>query len=91
MDLIYRPRKTELLRRAERRGIEIVSGVEMFVAQGTAQSEIWTGKRAPETVMRRAVRAVLEREAPGSLGESGEERGRSRGKIEREERKPLPR
>ena len=91
MDLIYRPRKTELLRRAERRGIEIVSGVEMFVAQGTAQWEIWTGKRAPETVMRRAVRAVLEREAPGSLGESGEERGRSRGKIEREERKPLPR
>ncbi len=83
MDWIYRPRKTELLRRAERRGIEIVSGVEMFVAQGTAQWEIWTGKRAPEAVMRRAVRAVLEREAPG--------KGRSRGKIEREERKPPPR
>jgi hypothetical protein len=27
----------------------------MFVAQGTAQYEIWTGKRAPEAVMRKAV------------------------------------
>ena len=36
------------MRLAARRGIETVSGVEMFVAQGTAQWEIWTGKRAPE-------------------------------------------
>ena len=46
-DTIYRPRKTKLLQLAERRGIETVSGVEMFVAQGAAQWEIWTGQRAP--------------------------------------------
>jgi 3-dehydroquinate dehydratase/shikimate dehydrogenase len=59
MDLIYRPRKTELLRRAARRGIAVISGVEMFLAQGAAQWEIWTGWRAPQDVMRRAVLAAL--------------------------------
>ncbi|MGC2707412.1 MAG: hypothetical protein WA361_23070, partial [Candidatus Acidiferrales bacterium] len=58
-DLIYRPRTTKLLQLAARRGIETVSGVEMFVAQGTAQWEIWTGERAPEAAMRRAVLRAL--------------------------------
>jgi len=62
MDLIYRPMKTELLRRAAQRGIETVSGVEMFLAQGIAQWEIWSGLRAPETAMRSAVLAALRRE-----------------------------
>jgi 3-dehydroquinate dehydratase/shikimate dehydrogenase len=59
MDLIYRPRKTELLRRAERRGIAVISGVEMFLEQGAAQWELWTGRRAPRQVMRRAVVSAL--------------------------------
>src|SRR2546422_6144816 len=62
MDLIYRPMKTRLLELAERRGIETISGVQMFLAQGTAQWEIWTGVRAPEATMRRAVLAALRRE-----------------------------
>jgi len=62
MDLIYRPLRTELLRCAERRGIETVSGVDMFVAQGIAQWELWMGQRAPETVMRRVVLAELQKE-----------------------------
>ena len=62
MDLIYRPLRTDLLRRAERRGIETVSGVDMFVAQGAAQWELWTRERAPEGVMRRAVMAALQNE-----------------------------
>ena len=61
-DTIYRPRVTKLLQLAERRGIETVSGVEMFVAQGTAQWEIWTGERAPEAAMRAQCLAALERE-----------------------------
>jgi 3-dehydroquinate dehydratase/shikimate dehydrogenase len=61
-DTIYRPRVTKLMQLADRRGIETVSGVEMFVAQGTAQWEIWTGQRAPEKAMRAAVVAALERE-----------------------------
>ena len=60
-DTIYRPRLTKLLQLAARRGIETVSGVEMFVAQGTAQWEIWTGERAPVEAMRRAVMRALAR------------------------------
>lgn len=61
-DAIYRPMRTKLLALAERRGIETVSGVEMFVAQGTAQWEIWMGERAPVAPMRRAVMAALRKE-----------------------------
>ena len=61
-DTIYRPRKTRLLELAEGRGIDTVSGVEMFVAQGAAQWEIWTGERAPVAAMRRSLEAALGRE-----------------------------
>jgi 3-dehydroquinate dehydratase / shikimate dehydrogenase len=61
-DLIYRPRVTKLMQLAALRGIETVSGVEMFVAQGTAQWEIWTGERARVEVMRGAVLRALTRE-----------------------------
>jgi 3-dehydroquinate dehydratase / shikimate dehydrogenase len=62
MDMVYRPRETELLRLARRKGIEVISGVEMFLAQGFAQYEIWTGERAPEAAMRRAVESALDLE-----------------------------
>jgi 3-dehydroquinate dehydratase/shikimate dehydrogenase len=62
MDLIYRPLKTELLRLAERCKIEAISGVEMFIAQGVAQWEIWTGEAAPEPAMRRVVLDALQKE-----------------------------
>jgi 3-dehydroquinate dehydratase/shikimate dehydrogenase len=58
-DLIYRPLMTKLLQLASRRGIDTVSGLEMFIAQGAAQWEIWTGERAPIAVMRRAVHRAL--------------------------------
>lgn len=61
-DLIYRPRQTRLLQLAAARGIETVSGVEMFLAQGIAQWEIWMERRAPEAAMRRAVLQALRRE-----------------------------
>jgi shikimate 5-dehydrogenase len=61
-DTVYRPRVTKLMEMAKRRGIETVSGVEMFVAQGTAQWEIWTGERAPVEIMRRAALQALDRE-----------------------------
>jgi 3-dehydroquinate dehydratase / shikimate dehydrogenase len=62
MDLIYRPQRTQLLKLAARKGIAAVSGVEMFLAQGIAQWEIWTERRAPEAVMRRAVLRALQDE-----------------------------
>jgi 3-dehydroquinate dehydratase/shikimate dehydrogenase len=62
MDLIYRPQRTQLLKLAAKKGIATVSGVEMFLAQGVAQWEIWMQKRAPEAAMRRAVLAALRAE-----------------------------
>lgn len=59
MDLVYRPERTKLLEIAAHKGIAAVSGVNMFLTQGFAQWEIWTGKRAPEAAMRRAVLAAL--------------------------------
>ncbi len=62
MDLIYRPQRTELLNIARKKGIITISGVEMFLAQGIAQWELWTGKRAPQAPMRRAVLKSLQAE-----------------------------
>ena len=59
MDLIYRPMQTELLRIAAKKGIGVISGAEMFLAQGFAQWELFMGRRAPEAAMRRAVLAQL--------------------------------
>src|SRR6266478_1091918 len=69
MDLIYRPLRTQLLRIAAKRGSKVISGVEMFLAQGFAQWELWTGKSAPEAEMRRAVMAKLRLEEPPSRKE----------------------
>jgi len=62
MDLIYRPMRTRLLKLAASRGIACVSGVEMFVAQGVAQWELWMGRKAPESRMREAVLRALKNE-----------------------------
>jgi shikimate dehydrogenase len=59
MDLINRPRMTQLLKLAARKGIATISGVEMFLPQGIAQWELWTGQRAPESAMRKAVLLAL--------------------------------
>jgi 3-dehydroquinate dehydratase/shikimate dehydrogenase len=62
MDLIYRPEKTQLLKMAARKRIATVSGVEMFLAQGFAQWEVWMKRPAPQKAMRRAVLAALRAE-----------------------------
>jgi len=62
MDMINRPQRTQLLKMAAQKGIATVPGIEMLIAQGVAQWEIWFGKRAPEAPMRRAVLAALRAE-----------------------------
>lgn len=44
-DLVYNPLQTRLLKFAELRGAKTVFGLEMFVAQGLRQIEIWTGRK----------------------------------------------
>lgn len=59
MDLVYRPMKTKLLHMAASRGIQTVSGVEMFLAQGIAQWELWMRSSAPQVAMRQAILNAL--------------------------------
>ncbi len=54
-DLVYNPVETPLIRAAREHGIAVVPGVEMFLAQGAAQYETWTGQTAPREAMRDAV------------------------------------
>ena len=55
MDIVYNPLETRLLKEAKKAGCVTVNGVSMFVHQGVAQFEIWTGEKAPVEVMRKAV------------------------------------
>lgn len=59
MDIVYAPMKTRLLREAEANGCTIINGLEMLLYQGVAQFELWTGKAAPVSVMREALKKAL--------------------------------
>lgn len=52
-DLIYNPKRTKLLR--EVKGCETLNGLGMLLYQGTSAFSIWTGKKAPISVMRKAI------------------------------------
>ena len=56
-DAVYNPRRTRLLQMAEQAGCRTIAGVEMFLGQALVQFELWTGRQAPQQVMRE----VLER------------------------------
>jgi shikimate dehydrogenase len=58
-DTIYRPAETELLRVAESAGAKVANGLSMLLHQGAKAFEIWTKRKAPLAVMRRALRATI--------------------------------
>ncbi|MFH2105354.1 MAG: shikimate dehydrogenase [Parcubacteria group bacterium] len=59
MDAVYVPLKTKLLTDAQLKGAQIILGTEMLLCQGVAQFELYTGEKAPEEVMRRAIEEPL--------------------------------
>ncbi len=61
LDMIYRPRRTALLRAAEELGCATVEGLEMFVRQAAAQYRLLTGDRGfdPLETIRGAAAAIL--------------------------------
>lgn len=66
-DMVYTPYETRLLKMARALNLIAISGVEMFVAQGARQFEIWTGKPAPVEEMRQEVfRQLGERPLPAT-------------------------
>jgi shikimate dehydrogenase len=58
-DLIYRPRETALLREAKKRGCRVLGGLGMLLYQGALAFELWTGQKASEEAMRRALIETL--------------------------------
>ncbi len=55
LDMVYTPRRTELLAAAADAGATVVDGLSMLVYQGAHSFELWTGRSAPVAVMRRAL------------------------------------
>jgi 3-dehydroquinate dehydratase / shikimate dehydrogenase len=58
-DLVYNPARTRLMAEASAAGCTVIGGLEMLVAQAARQFEWWTGRAAPETVMRAAAERRL--------------------------------
>lgn len=58
-DIVYTPLETRLLAGARARGLQVISGVEMFLNQAVLQFERFTGVAAPAAVMRQVVMAHL--------------------------------
>jgi shikimate dehydrogenase len=54
-DLVYNPPITPLLKAAASRGALTLSGIGMLLYQGVIAFEVWTGKKAPIEIMRRAL------------------------------------
>jgi shikimate dehydrogenase len=64
-DMVYYPLATRFITEARGRGLITISGLEMLVAQGARQFEIWTGLTAPRALMEQAARQVLDRSTSG--------------------------
>jgi len=64
-DMVYFPLGTRFLNEARGRGLTTISGLEMLVAQGARQFEIWTGLAAPRALMEQAVRSALDHSGGG--------------------------
>ena len=64
-DMVYYPLETRFITEARGRGLITISGLEMLVAQGARQFEIWTGLAAPRALMEQAARQVLDQSTGG--------------------------
>ena len=58
-DTVYRPAETELIRQASDAGSKVANGLSMLLHQGAKSFEIWTRRKAPLAVMRRALRTAV--------------------------------
>ncbi len=63
LEMVYTSPETKLAKLARAQGVEVISGVEMFVHQGARQFEIWTGKPAPVEEMRHVVISAVQARA----------------------------
>lgn len=60
-DLVYNRPSTELVRRANSLKLHATTGIGMLLYQGAIAFEIWTGAKAPVSVMRKALKEALKK------------------------------
>ena len=71
-DIVYTPRRTALLKEAERAGCRVLSGLGMLAHQGALAIEIWTGRQAPVELMKQTLDEELaKREKESDVSEGG--------------------
>jgi shikimate dehydrogenase len=58
-DIVYRPRITQFLKNAQKAGANIITGDEMFLEQAFSQFYLFTGKEAPQEVMKQSLFACI--------------------------------
>ena len=51
-DTVYNPEQTLLIKHAKEKHAEVVTGVDMFIRQAALQYQYFTGKPAPNQLMR---------------------------------------
>ena len=61
VDLIYNPSETNFLKLARKKGHKTLNGLPMLLHQGARAFEIWTGKKAPIEIMRKALVGALKK------------------------------
>ena len=54
-DMVYNPRRTLLLKRAEAQGATVIPGSEMLLEQAVSQFQVFTGESAPRATMQAAL------------------------------------
>ncbi len=59
-DLVTKAVDTSIIREAKKAGIPAIGGLEMLIAQGAKQFEIWTGREAPVDMMRNSLLLRME-------------------------------
>ena len=52
-DIVYTPLKTRFIKAAGLRSIKAVNGINMLLYQGVLAFELWTGRKAPVSLMRK--------------------------------------
>lgn len=59
-DLIYHAAETPFMKAAKKKGHRVLGGKGMLLFQGVKAFELWTGKKAPEAEMRKALDAAIQ-------------------------------
>ena len=60
-DLIYNPSETRLIKDAKKKRIPAFNGMDMLLHQGALSFNLWTGRKPPVKVMKRALQARMKK------------------------------